>query len=149
MAIVTGTIFDFELELMPAGTRIGFVPSGPGTSGSSLLPSRTVWAIPSAVDGTFSQVLYPNTIVQPNTWFTIRIEWPDPNYYGEGKGFIGLDLLDARLVVPAEGGTVSELLQGDSGSNLIWAGPTAPPGNPTVGSFWIDTTNGQLMRWAA
>lgn len=110
MAEVKFRLIDFGfVSVMGQMPIVEFVPgfqSGTAAvqSGSNrLLPSKPIAAtLDSSGYGTVN--LVPNQGTKPDTWYTIRVTYPD-----SAGNFTTLDLLDTRVWVPAEGGALETL----------------------------------------
>lgn len=142
MATVTGNLDDFSLTALPLGSRVVFIPSGVGVSiAAHLLATKPIYADVS-VTGSWSVDLTPTTDVRPDIYYSIRLEWPDPNLLGPNQGFIGKDFPDFQLRVPPEGGVLNDLL-GDLSNFLdVWVDETD---NPTF-AFWYQPSTALLRK---
>ncbi|RZU64944.1 hypothetical protein EV379_1255 [Microterricola gilva] len=153
MSTVTGNLATFDLSSTDlAGVRIVFTPSGPAVAGTKLfLFTKPRYAYP-AVDGSglFSINLAPTRDLRPESWYSIRVEWPDPNMYGPNQGYIGVDFPDWRLYVPNEGGDFATLIGTFAKPNdiFVWWSATAPSPWP-VGLTWVNTITGDVTKRTA
>jgi hypothetical protein len=151
MAIVTGTLTDFNLQsLYSASARLVFTASDPGILPGRLLSTRPIVVIPSA-SGAFEVDLRPTDAIMPLVWYQVRIDWLDSD-----GGYVGTDFVPWPLFVPSEGGAIGDLLSMPSNPGMVWEGPT-PPDNPTPGTWWLQVNpndpadprnTGQLYEWS-
>ena len=145
MAIVTGILADFGLALLsPYSPRIIFTASSNAVFAADLLATRPLVCLPSTIDGTFSIDIANTDAMRPETWYTIRIEWLDT-----AGNYVGADFPTWRLYVPLAGGRLADLIAAPWNPAMVWADPLPPTGTPTANTFWLNTTTGDLARWAA
>ena len=151
MATVTGTLSDFGVgEIRGLSPRIIFSPSGPATGSvnySILLASRPIVVIPDAF-GQFEVDLAPNDVLIPVTYYTVSIEWMVPDMFGPENGYIGTDYLQWKITVPSAGGPIGGMIATPSNPSQVWIGPTPPPGDVLPGTWWLNTTTGDLLEWS-
>jgi len=132
MAIVTGTLTDFGLQALTSlSPRIIFTASEPATLSGRLFATVPIVVTPSAT-GTFSVDLQPTDFVTPGVFYRVRVEWLDA-----AGGYVGVDLLDWPLYVPAGGGAIGDLVQVDANPALAWVGVDPPPQLPVRTVWWL------------
>lgn len=140
MATVTGTLNDFGLQAMAhLDPRIVFTLSGPAvTTSRVLLATRSIVVPVTEGHGFWSVELATTVGMRPERVINTRVEWRDPDFYGEGSGFIGVDFHGWQLFVPPEGGSFADLVSAPSNPESVWVGPT-PPENAVPGTWWLNT----------
>lgn len=142
MAIVTGKLTDFGLALLtPYAPELVFVPSGPAVIAGALLATKPVVVIPAA-DGSFTVNLQPTDATQTVFWYTLTVEW-----LNSSGGYVGKDFPDWKLFVPTSGGTIGDLVTAPANPAMVWIGESEPP-NPSVGTWWLIPSTGDLKEWS-
>lgn len=141
MAIVTGALIDFGLQrLTSVSPTIYFTPSRNGIGTQSILAARPIPVVPLS-DGIFSVDLAPNDGLSPDTFYSIQIEYLDP-----AGNYVRNEFPDWELFVPAGGGTLQDLLRtAPPNVSSVWVGPTPPP---QTGTWWLNTSTGDLSKWS-
>lgn len=125
---------------------IVFTATGPAMHGDTVLFTKPVKVL-AADNGTFSATLVQTTLLQPYTTYRAHVEWLD-----SGGNCVGVDHMEWELRVPAEGGTISNLLAAPQNPTTVWVGLT-PPLNPTTESWWLNSSDdglsgtGLLYEW--
>ncbi|MEV8180340.1 hypothetical protein [Specibacter sp. NPDC078692] len=126
-ATMTGTLRDFSRGSMSGKqVRIGFFPSDVGTRGGYIFPTDPRWAIPDS-SGLFSIDLEVTAGLVPQVWYNIKIEWLDT-----GGNYQSLDTPDWVLVVPSNGGTVSDNIAEVKPDRIITKGDPGDASEVTV-----------------
>ncbi|WIB16282.1 hypothetical protein DEJ34_03875 [Curtobacterium sp. MCPF17_050] len=151
MPAVTGTLRDFNIQSLAAfSPRIIFTPSGVAVSETRLYSTKPVVVVPN-LGGDFEVFLQATEDVDPAVWYTIRIEWLDSD-----KGYVGVDLVEWKLFVPSDGGSIGDLLRVPASAVRVWVG-LEPPAYPSPGTLWLlmnpddvdDPRNtGYLYEWS-
>lgn len=142
MPVVNGTLLDFQVTASPeVHPQIILKPSGAGVSGDVLHFPREIVITPDS-DGTWSTTLTATEDLNPLVWYEPSIRWLEP-------GYPAIDFPGWKLFVPLLGGPFdfAQIVEAPSNPTQIWVGPT-PPTNPTPGTRWINTTTGEISRWA-
>jgi len=152
MPTVTGTLRDFKLDTLNSlSPRVIFTASEAAVTSNAILSTRPIVVIPNAAGG-FTVELQSTDSVQPLVFYRIRVEWLESD-----DGYVGVDLLDWPLYVPAEGGSIGDLLGTPSNPMQVWIGLTPPPSPVTPGTWWLvsnpdDVTDprntGELFEWS-
>jgi hypothetical protein len=126
MASVTGNVKDalsitmgnrqIKLVFRPNKTFIQAASTTPGT----IHPTEEVEVVPAA-NGDFIANLVATTVMLPDAWYDLRIEWLD------GTGPVK-DCPQWRIRVPVAGGTLDQLID--------YTGPTGGGGGGTNQKLW-------------
>jgi hypothetical protein len=156
MAFITGALRDFGLDtLTPFSPRLVFMPSNPSTTKNIIFSTRPVVAVPNG-SGNFTVELQDTESIQPAVVYRVRIEWLEAGD-ADGAGYVGIDLIDWDLHVPASGGAIGDLIQAPANHTLVWVGVNPPPNPPSRGVWWLQVdpndpdnpaATGELLEWA-
>lgn len=153
MAIVTGTLTDFGLTLLPGLQPVViFQADSPGVSPGTVFVDRPIEVVPNS-SGAFSVNLQPLDVVRPATFYRVTVKWLD-----SGGAFIGFNEIPGKLYVTSAGGKIGDLLATEGGApGLTWVGLTEPPTNGPYTS-WLrmdpnniddfDPTVGDYYEWS-
>lgn len=152
MPTVTGTLRDFKLDTLNSlSPRIVFTASEPAVTSNAILSTRPIVVIPNAAGG-FTVELQSTDSVRPLIHYNVRVEWLESD-----GGYVGVDLLGWPLFVPAEGGSIGDLVSTSSIPAQVWVGLTPPPPPVTPGTWWLETNpddpsdprnTGRLYEWS-
>lgn len=149
MAVVTGTLRDFGLQSLAAfQAEIIFTPTGPALHGNTVLVTKPVVVVPAS-DGSFTATLFLTTFLQPAQAYRMSVRWFD-----SAGNYVMVDHFEWDLLVPAEGGPISELLAAPQNPTTVWVGLNPPP-KPVRGSWWLESSEdglsgtGNLYEWSA
>lgn len=141
MPKVTGQLSDFGLDPMTAHKPvIAFTHSTPAVAGNRLLSADKPVRVTPTSGGFFDAELVAAAAVSPAGFYTISIEWTELPLKLRRK-----ERLPFRLYVPAEGGTLADMLRMPSNPGQVWAGKE-PPANPSPGTWWLDFDGGLHER---
>jgi len=151
MATYTFRLADFGMQPLTAlNPRMVFTPDQPAFSGDAVLVTRRVEAVINP-DGTGSVELVPSISTTPNVRYSMRIEWRDPNAFGDDRGYRGMDLMSG-IIAPLGGGPITDT--DGVALSQFWVGPPDPANpalplgiEPDIGMWWLDTTTGNLNEW--
>lgn len=127
MPIVTGNLTDVGLgHLVGLNPEVEFTLNAPNVSGSNIFATRPqAVAVPSS--GAFSLTLADNMSMRDESWYTMRVRWQEPGRPNE-TGWAAVDIHDWKIIVPASGGSISDLTGGALPSNMrfVYVSLTAP-----------------------
>lgn len=141
MAKVTGQLTDFGMDPRTAHKPVVvFMHSTAAVAGARLLSASMPVTATTTANGFFEADLVPAAAVSPAGWYTITIKWTElPSKLRR------TERLPFRLFVPAEGGTLADMLRMPSNPGQVWAGEE-PPANPSPGTWWLDFDGGLHER---
>lgn len=157
-AVVTGTISDAaEIPMEAEGLQLVFkLNRFSGTTENLAVVTRQIVVTPDA-HGFWSQEFVPNELIVGESWYSYSARWLDPNYFGDGSGYTGVDFPDSKMWVPVAGGTFTDLLGTPSTANpaIWWVSLTEPVGTQALNTWWLngdpnDETagTGEVMKWS-
>lgn len=128
MALLTFSVRTFGIQAFPADEmlRVAFVPSGPAFTTFSAFPERIEYAEPDP-SGFVSVDLAPTLDLRPEAWFTVRFEWFSRDPLTGGWVAAGWSEVPGGLRVPAEGGTLGDLLEAAAPPGAVMWGYGPPP----------------------
>ncbi|KKX97746.1 hypothetical protein [Microbacterium sp. Ag1] len=146
MALVTFKLNDFGIASMAnLAPRAYLIPDGPAVIVTSdvdyLLSSRRVRMTLGSDGVTFSASVFPTSWTQPVTHMRLLIEWLNTDGVPVGR-----DFPEWRFFIPVSDVNLSDLIDVPESAFLAWLGPTPQP-DPIPGSWWLDSTNGDLAEW--
>lgn len=129
MAKVTGKLTDFGYDPLRSNTpRIFFRHRQPGVNRTTVMVTKPVEAATDR-DGLFEINLAPSATIAPAGYYEITVEWLDR----DGRKWT--EVLPWHLFVPADGGSLADLLRVPQNPALVWTGEE-PPRDPSPGSWW-------------
>lgn len=151
MPNVTGTLRDFNITTLAAySPRIIFTASSAATSPTRLYSTKPIVVTPNLA-GDFEVFLQATDTLNPSVWYTIRVEWLDSD-----GGYVGVDLLEWKLFVTDDGGSIGDLLAVPANPAQVWIGLEPPP-HPTPGLWWLQANpdnpddprnTGDILVWS-
>ncbi|WP_137771823.1 MULTISPECIES: hypothetical protein [unclassified Microbacterium] len=149
MALITGVLSDLSRSALANSSRnlhpvIEFHPSGPGvrTAASVIYVSRKIPTTPEVSTGAWSVDLELTTIISPEIWYEVVIQWLD-----EAGNFISVDRLPGRLYVDGPG-LFSDKYRPLPNPLQVWveANVITPPAGSSLGDLVLDSVSGDLSR---
>lgn len=144
MPIVNGTLADFGLDPLTTNDAVlQFKASTAGVTGITLMAaSKPVQTVPAA-NGFFEVELTSTDEIAPGgISYAVTVQ-----YREDGSRYLKRELLPWKLLVPAEGGALADLLMVPSNPAQVWIG-TEPPTDPEPGTWWLDPETGDLNEWS-
>lgn len=148
MPTVTANVRTWGFEPFPADERlvVSFYPSSAGMAGAAVFPKRKVQVIPD-VDGHISVELTQTTDVIPDVWFEVRFEWFDRHIVDDSWQLRGWSELPGKLRVPAEGGSIPDLIDTPPPPGAVLHGFGDPPSSLS-NVLYIDRSGVHPILWA-
>lgn len=147
MPVVKGNLSDVGL-----GHLVGFVPeirfilNEPNTAGVNVFATRPEVVTPAS-NGDFTVTLADTTLMGRSAWYEMSVRWQEPGT-AFAQGYVPVDFhSSSRLVVPAEGGNVGDLIliSAVAGNDLVYVSDTAIDSKVYSG-FQLNAVTGDLYQ---
>lgn len=128
MALVTFILNDAGIASMAnLVPKVSLIPDGPAVLPTNptdyLVSSKPILAEAGTDGATYTVDLFPSSWTQPRTQYRLVVEWLD--FAGN---FISRDAPPWRIVVPPEGGKLSDMIDAPLDGSFTWV--TTDPGIP-------------------
>lgn len=139
MPSVTYNLSDVGLgHLTGLNPEVIFTLNEPNTAGAKIFSTRPEKSTPdSAGNGTVT--LADTTVMSRAAWYTLSVRWQEPGVAGM-TGYSPVDVhTNLRIIVPAEGGPIGNLILGGiTNLSLVYVSLTEPT-ILILGMFWWKT----------